>query len=153
MPSLFPEIGMVWGDEEDWSGQEAESGEVRFGRSWRFDYDAGEFVLTPSGKVAAADGHEAWVQWCSKAVRTPRYRHVIYSRNYGSELEDLIGGGDSRGVVESEIVRMVTETLLADPRTEAVDQFAFDWEREVCRFSCRVTSVQEETMILESEVI
>ena len=69
MPSLFPETGVVWGDEEDLSG--ADSEEVRFGRSWRFDYDAGDFVLTPSGKVAAADAHEAWVQWCIKAVKTP----------------------------------------------------------------------------------
>lgn len=133
MPSLFPETGVVWGDEEDLSG--AASEEVRFGRSWRFDYDAGDFVLTPSGKVAAAGTHEAWVQWCIKAVKTPRYRHVIYSRNYGSELEDLVGQGDSRGVMESEITRMVTETLLADPRTDLVDQFTFDWNREQCMFS------------------
>ncbi|WP_339785714.1 DUF2634 domain-containing protein [Paenibacillus sp. FSL R7-0313] len=151
MPSLFPETGVVWGDEEDLSG--ATSEEVRFGRSWRFDYDAGDFVLTPSGKVAAAGGREAWVQWCIKAVKTPRYRHVIYSRNYGSELEDLVGHGDSRGVMESEITRMVTETLLADPRTDSVDQFTFGWNREQCMFSCRVASVQEEMFILESEVI
>ncbi|MEK3827404.1 contractile injection system sheath initiator [Paenibacillus sp. FSL K6-1558] len=151
MPSLFPETGMVWGDEEDLSG--AASEEVRFGRSWRYDYDAGDFVLTPSGKVATADAHEAWVQWCIKAVKTPRYRHVIYSRDYGSELEDLIGQGDSRGVMESEIARMVTETLLADPRTDAVGQFTFDWDREQCGFTCRVMSVQDEMFILESEVI
>lgn len=151
MPSLFPATGVVWGDEEDLSG--AASEEVRFGRSWRFDFDAGDFVLTPSGKVAAAGPQEAWVQWCIKAVKTPRYRHVIYSRNYGSELEELVGQGDSRGVMESEITRMVTETLLADPRTDSVDQFTFDWNLEQCMFSCRVTSVQEEMFILESEVI
>lgn len=93
------------------------------------------------------------MQWCIKAVKTPRYRHVIYSRNYGSELEDLVGHGDSRGVMESEITRMVTETLLADPRTDSVDQFTFGWNREQCMFSCRVASVQEEMFILESEVI
>lgn len=151
MPSLFPETGVVWGDEEDLSG--AASEEVRFGRGWRFDYDAGDFVLTPSGKVAAAGPQEAWVQWCIKAVKTPRYRHVIYSRNYGSELEELVGQGDSRGVMESEITRMVTETLLADPRTDSVDQFTFDWNLEQCMFSCQVASVQEEMFILESEVI
>lgn len=95
MPSLFPETGVVWGDEEDLSG--ATSEEVRFGRSWRFDYDAGDFVLTPSGKVAAAGGHGAWVQWCIKAVKTPRYRHVIYSRNYGSEAGGSGGAGRQSG--------------------------------------------------------
>ena len=50
-------------------------------------------------------------------------------RNYGSELEELVGQGDSRGVMESEVTRMVTETLLADPRTDSVDQFTFDWNQ------------------------
>ena len=58
-----------------------------------------------------------------KAIRTPRYRHLIYTRDYGSELEELVGKGYDRSLQESEIQRMVTETLLADARTESVDQF------------------------------
>ena len=64
-----------------------------------------------------------------------------------------MGQDDSRGVMESEIARMATETLLTDPRTDGVDQFTFDWNREQCKFTCRVMSVQDEMFILESEVI
>lgn len=48
---------------------------------------------------------------------------------------------------------MVSEALLADARTESVDQFTFAWEGEACRFSCRIQSVRDEVEIIESVVI
>lgn len=152
MANLFPDNGgFFWGDEE--TDVEADSAVVTFGRSWKFDYDRGEFVTTPSGRIATANPREAWVEWCEKAIRTPRYRHVIYSRDYGNELEDLLGSDHPRSVIESEVERMVTETLLADDRTGSVDRFSFAWIADGCTFSCQVTSVQEDVEILESEVI
>ena len=47
----------------------------------------------------------------------------------------------------------ITEMLLADARTDSVDQFLFAWEGEACRFSCRITNVRDETEIIESVVI
>ncbi|WP_106766823.1 DUF2634 domain-containing protein [Paenibacillus faecalis] len=152
MASLFPETeDMVWAEQYE-PEMEEESGAV-FGRSWRFDFEAGEFVMSPTRKVAAVDEKEAWVIWCEKAIRTPRYRHLIYSRDYGSELEELIGSDDDHALLESEIRRMVTETLMADARTESVDQFLFTWEGEACRFSCQITSVRDETEMIEGVVM
>ncbi|QDH22308.1 DUF2634 domain-containing protein [Saccharibacillus brassicae] len=152
MANLFPEHdGFFWGDET--AAAEAETAAIAFGRGWKFDYGAGEFVVTPGGRIASADAREAWVQWCEKAIRTPRYRHVIYSSDYGSELEDLIGSGYAHAVVESEIERMVTEALLADRRTGSVDRFSFAWDGDRCTLTCYVTSVQEDVEILESEVM
>ncbi|MFM9276471.1 DUF2634 domain-containing protein [Paenibacillus jiagnxiensis] len=152
MPSLFPETDeMTWTDVTETELLEGVT--PVFGRSWRFDFEIGEFVVTPTRKVAVADEKEAWVQWCEKAIRTPRYRHVIYSRDYGSELEELIGSSFGHAVLESEIQRIVTETLLADARTEAVDQFTFSWEEEACTFTCRIRNVRDETEIIESVVI
>ncbi|MGG4046505.1 hypothetical protein BCV73_32900 [Paenibacillus sp. SSG-1] len=152
MASLFPETeDMVW--TEDAETELLEGSGAVFGRSWRFDFDAGEFVMSPTRKIAVADEREAWVTWCEKAIRTPRYRHLIYSRDYGSELEDLVGSGYDHALLESEIRRMVSEALLADARTESVDQFVFAWEGEACRFSCRIQSVRDEVEIIESVVI
>ncbi|MCQ4086681.1 DUF2634 domain-containing protein [Saccharibacillus sp. JS10] len=152
MANLFPDNGgFFWGDEE--SVAQADSNVVTFGKGWKFDYAQGEFMTTPSGRVAVANSREAWIEWCQKAIRTPRYRHVIYSRDYGSELEDLLGSDYPHSVIESEVERMVTETLLADDRTSSVDQFSFAWIGDGCTFSCQVTSVQEDVEFLESEVI
>lgn len=152
MANLFPETeDMVWTDAPE---TDVPEGAVAvFGRSWRYDFEAGEFVMSPTRRVAVVDEKEAWVIWCEKAIRTPRYRHLIYSRDYGSELEELLGEGYDHFLQESEIERMVTDTLLADARTESVSQFLFTWEGEACRFSCRITSVRDETEIIEGVVI
>ncbi|GIO36195.1 hypothetical protein J41TS12_10560 [Paenibacillus antibioticophila] len=150
MANLFPED-----IEEDWTEDEAEnstSEEVTFGRSWRFDFEAGDFVMTPTRKVAAADETAAWVIWCEKAIRTPRYRHLIYSREHGEEFDDLIGRGYSRAVQESEIQRIVIETLLVDPRTASVGDFTFSWREDACYFTCRISNVRDEEAVLEGSV-
>ncbi|WP_410767823.1 DUF2634 domain-containing protein [Fontibacillus sp. BL9] len=150
MANLFPE-----NTEQSWGAEplsEVQDEGVRFGRSWRFDFDAGEFVMTPTRKIAGAEGTEAWILWCQKAIRTPRYRHLIYSRDYGQEFEELIGRGYSRAVQESEIQRIARETLMVDPRTASVEGFVFEWQGERCSFTCRVMNIHDEELTLEGSV-
>lgn len=150
MANIFPEE-----IEDDWAEgetEESENDEVSFGRSWRFDFDSGDFVMTPTRKVAAADETAAWVMWCQKAIRTPRYRHLIYSRGHGEEFDELIGKGYSRDVQESEIRRMVTEALMVDPRTASVGEFTFEWRNDACYFTCRISNVRDEGAVLEGSV-
>lgn len=150
MANLFPEsMEQSW---EDSGSPELLEDEVILGRSWRFDFDGGEFVMTPTRKIAQVDGMDAWMMWCQKAIRTPRYRHLIYSRQYGQELDELIGRGYSRAVQESEIQRMVTETLMVDPRTLSVDGFNFSWQEDECHFSCQIRNVYDEQFTLEGSV-
>ncbi|MFC3800009.1 DUF2634 domain-containing protein [Cohnella sp. GCM10012308] len=149
MADLFPTatIGAeVLPDETEASG-------ALFGRSWRFDFETGEFVLTPTGRIAGAQDTDAWLEWCRKALATERYRHLVYSRLYGQEFESLIGIGLSRAAVESEIARIASETLLADPRTARVGTFSFFWQEDACRFSCSVTSVRDEAGTIEGSVV
>ncbi|CAI6068948.1 DUF2634 domain-containing protein [Cohnella sp. JJ-181] len=150
MANLFPAATIaaeVLADGPEASG-------ASFGRSWRFDFDAGEFVLTPTGKIAgAAEDAEAWLEWCRKALATERYRHLVYSRLYGQEFESLIGLGLSRAAVESEIARIASETLLADPRTARVEGFTFAWQGDTCSFACSVTSVRDEAGTIEGSVV
>lgn len=131
----------------------ADAGQVSFGRSWRFDFAAGDFVLTPSGAVAGADYFDAWLQWCRKALVTERYRYLAYTRAYGQEFEDLIVRHLSRAANESEIRRMVTECLMLDPRTAAVENFTFEWDGDVCYFTCEISNVRGETGTVSSEVV
>jgi len=124
-----------------------------FGSSVRFDFDAGEFVLTPTGRIAVAEDTEAWLQWCAKALLTERYRYLVYSRSYGQEFDSLMGEGLPREAAESEISRIATETLMADPRTASVRNFSFSWERDQCNFTCEVTNVREETGTVQGSVV
>jgi len=148
VPNLFPEEVVQAAD----VSVEIDA-DVSFGRSWRFDYDAGEFMLTPTGKVAHADARDAWVEWCQKAMHTERYHYLAYTRSHGHEFDDLIGSKLSRPALESEIQRMVIEALLVNPRTASVGSFQFTWESDRCIFQCEVTSVRDETGSISGSVV
>jgi len=149
MPNLFPTEEITATPEMI----EASVSPVQFRRSWKFDFDAGEFVLTPTGKMQETEGADAWLEWCCKALMTARYRYLVYSRNYGQEFEDLIGRGLTREVIESEIKRIATECLMVDPRTAAVENFSFEWEGDTCRFTCEVSNVRGETGTVNGSVV
>lgn len=68
-------------------------------------------------------------------LNTERYEHLIYSWDYGSELQDIIGMDTD--IVLSEIERRVTEALMEDSRILSVDDFDFETNKKevVCTFS------------------
>nr|WP_315990773.1 DUF2634 domain-containing protein [Desulforamulus aquiferis] len=100
--------------------------------------------------MAVVDDLESYIQWCRKALLTPRYRHLIYSRNYGSEFEELIGRGLTRAAIESEIKRITTETLMVDPRTASVHSFFFEHREDAVYFSCSVSTVRGDIFTIDS---
>ncbi|MBE3576872.1 MAG: DUF2634 domain-containing protein [Limnochordales bacterium] len=126
---------------------------VPFGRSWRFDFAKGEFVLTPTGRVAESHGADAWLEWCQKALLTERYRYLAYSDQYGQEYEDLMARHLTRAANESEIQRITRETLMVDPRTASVDHFVFEWDGDTVRFTCEVTNVRGEKGVVTGMVV
>jgi len=146
MPSLFPTEQVTAAPEETQTSQ------VKYGRSFIFDFEQGDFILSPTGKVVEVDGVEAYRQWAQKTLLTPRYRHPIYSRNYGQEFEDLLRRNLTRAGNESEIKRMVTEALMVDPRTASVGDFTFDWQEDTVYFTCTVTTAQGEQVQVSGQV-
>ncbi len=70
------------------------------------------------------DGIEAMEQAVYKILSTQRYRYLIYSWNYGIELEDLFG--EPISFVCPELERRIKEALLWDTRIENVENFKFD---------------------------
>lgn len=91
-------------------------------------------VTQPSGQhrmdldrnriLGTCDGLEAVKQTIFKILNTERYKHLIYSWNYGIELMDLFG--QSPMYACPEIERRVKEALLQDDRITGVDNFEFD---------------------------
>lgn len=69
------------------------------------------------------DNQEAMKQAIYKILQTERYKHEIYSWNYGVELQDLFG--KPLVYVYPEVERRVTEALLADDRISKVKEFEF----------------------------
>jgi phage baseplate assembly protein W len=84
------------------------------------------WYLDRAGRVVYGftDSRAAMEQAIYLILRTERYRHVIFSRDYGARLEDLFGMPTS--FVMSEVQRRIQNALLHDTRITAVDTFAFE---------------------------
>ena len=57
-------------------------------------------------------------------LNVERYKYLILSWNYGSELSGLIG--QPIPYVVPELERLITEALMQDDRTQSVHSFEFD---------------------------
>ena len=71
-----------------------------------------------SGKI---DNEEAIIQSVMKILYTERYAYVIYSSQYGVELDRLIG--KDYDFIVSDLERTITEALLADDRILSITDF------------------------------
>ncbi len=68
---------------------------------------------------------ESMKQVIFKILNTHRYKHIIYSWNYGIEIDDLYG--ESVEYVKIELKRRITEALIQDDRIESVEDFSFEY--------------------------
>ena len=66
------------------------------------------------------DGRDAVLQAVYLILNVERYAYPIYSRNYGSELSDLIG--KPKDYAMSEIKRRITEALMQDDRITSLSE-------------------------------
>lgn len=94
------------------------------------------------GKV---DGLEAVKQAVYLVLSTERFAHLIYSWNYGAELDGFIG--QPKEYVLSEIKRRISDALLQDDRITAVDNFKFETKKNAVHVIFTVQSVFGETKV------
>jgi len=90
--------------------------DLDYGQSPRFDFQNNEFVFNNNGDIELAAGLDNLRQWIYKAVKTPRYRYIIYTHQFGNEYEDLIGQSSSYKGFESLVAKLMRESLLFDDR-------------------------------------
>ena len=69
------------------------------------------------------DGLEAVRQAVEIALDVERFRWTIYSANFGSELDDLVGQDEA--LITAEIPRLVEGALSQDDRVVQVEDYVF----------------------------
>lgn len=85
------------------------------------------------------DGMEAVKQAVYIILETQRFEYLIYSFNFGSELQGLIG--KSPLFVQSEIRRLIKEALLQDDRITDVQNVRFQSQGDSMLVEFTVVSV------------
>lgn len=97
------------------------------------------------------DDLEAVIQAIYLILNTERYKFIIYSWDYGVELEDLFGKPIPYCI--SEIPRRVTEALMTDNRITDVTDFEFESNRHKLYTTFNViTNVGNVPMKLEVDI-
>lgn len=121
--------------------------ERKYRRSVFFDYETGDFLRDGSGNMVAADGREAYQQWCLKTVMTERFTCLSYTTDIGTEMIDALAQAD-HAAVESAVERTINEALMVNPKTEYVRDYVFSWRNEnlECSFNVKGQDWEEQTI-------
>lgn len=98
------------------------------------------FIDFEKGRISGfIDEKEAVKQAIMLILNTERYKFLIYSWNYGAELEALIGTHPD--IVEDEVERLISEALLQDDRITAVYDFEFSRNKDTLLVNFKVDSI------------
>lgn len=81
--------------------------------TWKLDFNSKRIT----GKV---DELEAIKQAVYKILRTKRFEHLIYTANYGHELQHLVGKDPL--FVQADMPRLLQEALEQDDRIQGIEE-------------------------------
>lgn len=81
------------------------------------------------------DGLAAIKVWARNALMTPRYRYEIFTDEYGSDLEELIGHSYSPAYITCESRRMVEDCLLVHPNITGITDFLATMDKDTLTIS------------------
>lgn len=117
--------------------------EIQPSRTYALDFDNNEM-----GGII--DCEQAIRQFIRKAIKTPRFRFLIYDDEYGCELDDLIGANISDALLQTEIPRVIREALIYDDRIENVSNFVITRKKDMVFIEFTVTT--SDGTIIDEEV-
>lgn len=91
-------------------------------KEYEIDFSTGQLT----GRTV--EGKEAIKAWIWLVLQIPRYRHYVYSWDYGNEFDELIGQGYSEEYTETEVRRMTEDCLLVNGDIQGISSFGVSME-------------------------
>lgn len=111
---------------------------------WDFEKNVPVFK---NGSPAEVTGKDAVLVWAWKALHTPRFRHEIYTWDYGNETDNLIGQPFTEELKQAEAVRFVRECLLINPYVTDVTDISVVFADGSLKIACTLSTVYGEVSI------
>ena len=134
--SLFPII----------QSKEARSGNTGLYVEVAWDYEK-NIPIYRGGEPVLVAGKDAVLVWAWNALRTPRYRHEIFTWDYGDEIEGLTGQPYTDELKQAEAVRYVRACLLTNPYIAEVSQIEVSFGGSKLEVSCMLKTVYGEASL------
>ena len=113
--------------------------------AWDFKSDC---PILENGNFKTVEGNEAIKIWAYKALLIPRYHHVIYSWDYGSELMDLIGKAYTPSLTKSEAKRYIKEALEINPYILEVNVLDIDFKDGMLNANVKLLTIYGESEVI-----
>ena len=130
--SLFPFMRSV---------EEQDIAATKIYKEYEFNFETGKLT----GKVL--EGKEALKMWIYKTLLTKRYKHIIYSWDYGQDLEEIIGQGYEKGLIKSEVERRIKDCLLIHPHIKECNNFNIRLQQDQLQVDFIVNTIYGEVDI------
>lgn len=117
--------------------------------AWDFERNT---PIIENGEFKIVKENEAIKTWCYKTLQVNRYKYLIYSWNYGSEFESLIGQHYTEALAKSECIRYVEECLMVNPYITGLSNIVSDFKDGLLTISCDLNTVYGNTNLKEVSI-
>lgn len=109
-------------------------------RELAYDYEK-NCLLRKGGRPYLVEKDEALQIWIYKALKAKRFVWPAYTHDYGTEIENVVGISNDPDIIDSEIRRYITETLMVNPYLQELSEFVFYHERDIMTVEFTVTTI------------
>ena len=89
-----------------------------------------------TGKIV--EGLEAIKVWVWLCLHTERFRHAIYSADYGTSLEQYFGQSLTDEYISTDCGSEISEALLINEHIQSIEDFLVEKERELLKINFKV---------------
>lgn len=120
--------------------------EVRLYKEVKWDFETNTPIFV-NGSPVIVSGKEAVIIWAWKALQVQRFRHEIYTWDYGCETDSLIGQPYTGELKQAEATRFAKECLLINPYITDVTDITALFEGEDLQISCTIETIYGEERI------
>lgn len=128
LPSFLQELSDTKTIKED------DSQVVKMPREYGIDFQTGQLT----GKIV--EGIEAIKVWIWLCMHTERFRHAIYSADYGTSLEQYIGRMLSEEYINTDCESEISDALLINEYIESIEDFEAVRNSDSLNISFRVVT-------------
>lgn len=110
-------------------------------REYGVNFETGELT----GEIV--EENEAIKVWIYFALHTPRYRYLIYSWDYGNELEDLVGQSYPQEFLNTEVQSLVEDCLFVNENITGLSDFEVECINDKLKISFTANTIYGEVDI------
>lgn len=119
----------------------AEESALAYPYEYGVDFDTGQLT---GAKVGGIEAIKVWI-W--NALHTQRFRHAIYSWDYGADMEQYVGQAVSEEFLNTDCHDEVEETLLISPYITGIENFRVALDGDSLQLTFVVRTVYGDTEV------